>query len=746
MSRERGLSGYVRTAQQECVSFFFTNFPHTEDVVGLRKTFGSFGRIGDLFIPSKRTKFNQRFGFVRFRAVWDVDELLLKLQDIWLGTYKLRVNIAKFRRDNSTYLPQKSPSGVLVKHATPCDGRSVVVDISSDRLAFLEKCLVGYIKEGADLLTFTDSLVLHGLLDVSVHPMGGGLILISSKIEGLLLSLFAQGWWGAWFTKLERWSPNILSCRREVWLDVWGLPLQCWGVDVFAKIANSFVVFLKVYEIRLRQTSFVTGRVKVSLPVAASGGSGYKHWYVSGEGSEASEKGFSDAGNFENDHDEGPRFSQNEEGTDLQRLVDLEERDKSPLSSLGGLSCQQTFHDTNRFSPLYDVESEELEVDSERRRLVSVSCQNTRGEGVRMCSINSSNQKHNIRNENQFLRPTEHVSEDQDLCESAILPLDGSRHVALDTNNGIGDIGPTLIGPIPVANFNCDLVQGLEGGAIQQLVRLRLVDPSIERGCGLELEFDSNLILKDNCNAQTLYVEKGVDQHTPLRLPSSARSQRSSPSSFSTFLSDLPPETVISPPIYLKRRVSWPPNYKKPLMFPTSKDSCHLNFSPDRGDLEETMEICQAGDGLVDSPLLLHSDPGDKEEIESVEKGSHHFARSLLRGDDQTTTPTNFKKPLPLFSGDRLLDEGEQGNASLVRPALDGPSCSSLALCPNPGMTPTHFSVGIMLVNGEPMTPPEGIGVIQGINLGVHLEGSPIPCTRLSVSPKVFSSGSSSGV
>ncbi|MCI31865.1 hypothetical protein A2U01_0053077, partial [Trifolium medium] len=47
-------------------------------------------RIGDVFIPSKTTKFGQRFGFVRFRGVLDVDELLYSLQDIWLDTYKLR--------------------------------------------------------------------------------------------------------------------------------------------------------------------------------------------------------------------------------------------------------------------------------------------------------------------------------------------------------------------------------------------------------------------------------------------------------------------------------------------------------------------------------------------------------------------------------------------------------------------------------------------------------------------------------
>ncbi|MCI76951.1 hypothetical protein A2U01_0098221, partial [Trifolium medium] len=73
-----------------------------------------------------------------------------------------------------------------------------------------------------------------------------------------------------------------------------------------------------------------------------------------------------------------------------------------------------------------------------------------------------------------------------------------------------------------------------------------------------------------------------------------------------------------------------------------------------------------------------------KEEIESVEKRSLYFARPLLRGNDQNIVPPNFKKPLLSSSRDRFLGEGEWGDAALVRPALGGPPCSSLALCPDP--------------------------------------------------------------
>ncbi|GAU49890.1 hypothetical protein TSUD_133660 [Trifolium subterraneum] len=392
---ERKLPCFVRAAQEECISFFFTNFPQYEDVAGLRKLFCSFGSVADVFIPSKRTKYDQRFGFVRFRVVPVVDELLLKLQDIWLGTYKLRVNISKFGRNDPKPLHlYQSPGRLPSKgNTTLCDGRSFV---------------------DADLITFMDSLVLHGLSDITACPMGGGLILFTSKIEASLLSLFyfAHKWWGAWFSKLKFWSSGVLSQRREVWLAVWGVPLQRWGLDFFLKIANSFGEFIMVDDNTLRETSFVTGRVKARLPVAASAVdevvavvtsneivihvrmSDVKSYCVPSDGV------FSDAGNFENGEDDNPRGIQHQnEGTCLLGLADLEERTKTPLSTVGGLSCQQLPHESNRFSALADFDSdiEEIEPDSDRRREVSVSGQFNRVVGAHPGFLKTSNQSHDTR-------------------------------------------------------------------------------------------------------------------------------------------------------------------------------------------------------------------------------------------------------------------------------------------------------------------------------------------------------------
>ncbi|GAU38245.1 hypothetical protein TSUD_146000 [Trifolium subterraneum] len=265
----RWLPGFVLAAQKECVSFFFTNFPQAENVLGLRKIFCSFGSVGDMFIPSKTTK---------FRAVTDVDKLLFNLQDIWLGTHKLRVNILKFgRNDPAPTSHCSSTAGALNNNgqATTCDGRSFVEILTNK-----ERSLLGVASSHElphhrlfDLCLSTDSLLLHGFHEISVCLMGGGLALISSKNDGLLMSLFdpAHDWWTAWFSKLEFWSPGTLSHRREVWLSVWGIPLQCWGLDLFVKISKSFGDFIMLDESTLKETSLIIGRVKVSLPVTASG-------------------------------------------------------------------------------------------------------------------------------------------------------------------------------------------------------------------------------------------------------------------------------------------------------------------------------------------------------------------------------------------------------------------------------------------------------------------------------------------
>ncbi|MCH92888.1 endonuclease/exonuclease/phosphatase family protein, partial [Trifolium medium] len=272
---QRRLPGYVRAAQEECVTFFFTNFPHTENLLGLRKVFGSFGRVGDIFIPAKKNKFGQRFGFVRFKVVSDVDVLLDKLQDIWLGKFKLRVNVSRFGRDSRVAVVAQETTSELVRArcaaAVPDKSflealsnkvgtskvvsqtislplpppRSVYLEVSSSRLHFLKNCLVGFLKEDVDPIVFMDRLVLEGFHDLNVCPMGGALVLLSSKVEGVLSAFLELNivWKEELLAKVEPWTPVTYASRREL---------------------------IKIEESTLLESNYVKGRIKVWIPVVVS--------------------------------------------------------------------------------------------------------------------------------------------------------------------------------------------------------------------------------------------------------------------------------------------------------------------------------------------------------------------------------------------------------------------------------------------------------------------------------------------
>jgi len=77
-------------------SFFFTNFPEHFMERDLWKVFQRWGRVLDVFVSRKLNARKQKFGFVRFQGVNDVYSLERKLDAIWIGTWKLQVNLPKY--------------------------------------------------------------------------------------------------------------------------------------------------------------------------------------------------------------------------------------------------------------------------------------------------------------------------------------------------------------------------------------------------------------------------------------------------------------------------------------------------------------------------------------------------------------------------------------------------------------------------------------------------------------------------
>lgn len=80
------------------VTYYFTNFSTSFGPEALWKMFLKWGKVVDVFIPMKRNKEGKAFGFVRFKEVAYPQELERRLDQIWIGTYKLRANCIKIFR------------------------------------------------------------------------------------------------------------------------------------------------------------------------------------------------------------------------------------------------------------------------------------------------------------------------------------------------------------------------------------------------------------------------------------------------------------------------------------------------------------------------------------------------------------------------------------------------------------------------------------------------------------------------
>lgn len=80
--------------------FLLHPFPGKLELLDLQKLFGMFGRVGEVFISKKMDRWGNRFGFVKFQDVVGEEDLGGRLEDVWWGDWRLKVNRARFGRED----------------------------------------------------------------------------------------------------------------------------------------------------------------------------------------------------------------------------------------------------------------------------------------------------------------------------------------------------------------------------------------------------------------------------------------------------------------------------------------------------------------------------------------------------------------------------------------------------------------------------------------------------------------------
>jgi hypothetical protein len=201
--------GYIHNVDQASISYFVTNFPEDCSFDDLWKVFARFGRVGDVYIPKKLDKWGKRFAFVKYMEAMEVQELRQREDDVWIGTFKLRINKSRFdRRDDSSKMEEVGPRrGPVQDNVSPersfkmalmqsssqraepskkMEDEDGVLKVEVDRrvLKELEQSFVGLLAINVEVKRIRTTLFMEGFAHISDTDMGSKMVLIQSPFVG----------------------------------------------------------------------------------------------------------------------------------------------------------------------------------------------------------------------------------------------------------------------------------------------------------------------------------------------------------------------------------------------------------------------------------------------------------------------------------------------------------------------------------------------------------------------------------
>lgn len=111
------------------VQLYSERYPSWLDYHSLRETFNKHGKVTALFLARKKQNRRwSRYGFVTIQSQSTTSMLVKQLNNLWFGTYKLRVNIRRYQSTTSRTTHQitsrKSPAQHAPVTVTERDSRS----------------------------------------------------------------------------------------------------------------------------------------------------------------------------------------------------------------------------------------------------------------------------------------------------------------------------------------------------------------------------------------------------------------------------------------------------------------------------------------------------------------------------------------------------------------------------------------------------------------------------------------------
>nr|GEX95588.1 hypothetical protein [Tanacetum cinerariifolium] len=183
-------------------------------------------------MSKKLSKQGKAFAFVRFKKVNDVDSLIRSLRSIWMGSFRLFSNVARFNWDTvhkpsvtkvRPNVPMHVPNRNMNSYAAVAKGNDTP-DRDIKPVMILEKRLLNY----------------EGFPSVKMTYLGGFWVLMEFDSIQSCEKFQTHNRIKSWFSSIEKWSAQFEVKDRVVWVDVEGVPLKSWSFTTFHKIAKKW--------------------------------------------------------------------------------------------------------------------------------------------------------------------------------------------------------------------------------------------------------------------------------------------------------------------------------------------------------------------------------------------------------------------------------------------------------------------------------------------------------------------------
>jgi hypothetical protein len=109
---------------------------------------------------------------------------------------------------------------------------------------------------------------MEGYRNIRVASMGEGrAIVFSESGADVGLALNNKTWWEGLMEDLQPWSPLMVTTKRELWVRIYGVPLQLWNDRVFSSILKPCGEVIGLDEETRGRARFEVARVKISAPL-----------------------------------------------------------------------------------------------------------------------------------------------------------------------------------------------------------------------------------------------------------------------------------------------------------------------------------------------------------------------------------------------------------------------------------------------------------------------------------------------